>query len=127
MSRVFYYLSVSDLMLIEGFKEAHEAGDVDFIKAALWKWGLDITKKWEIEMNSHRNLQKQIYTGERYTGVERIDQEWRSTGFMSTEALIASSKFGLASELRGMSREGFSGRWDEWKDAAIDFDERKDD
>lgn len=87
-----YNLSVSDLIHVEGFKEAFAAADVDAIKAHLFTNGLDVDKEYELVRVTHRNLRNQVVNGERFEGQERLDEAWLKSGYASLEARIEATE-----------------------------------
>lgn len=101
-----YSLSVSDLLLVEGFKEAWGTENQESINKILFENGMDTTQDVEIRFCKHRNLQNQIVDCERYEGEERVDRSWLSTGVASLNAWVNSTNdLSLRNELRGMSKE----------------------
>ena len=44
----------------------------------------------------HRTLGGSRYTGHRFTGEERSDEDWIKSGYASEEAYLATSKFGAS-------------------------------
>ena len=83
-----YNLSVSDLVLVDGFKEAYASADIEAIKRVLHQNGLDTDKDYELVQVVHRNLRNQVVNGQRYEGEERLDDEWIKSGYASLEARI---------------------------------------
>ena len=75
-----FALSISDLILVDGFKEAFAYADTDEVKLYLHRNGLDIEKEFELVRRAHRNLRNQVVNGERYEGQERTDEETRAVG-----------------------------------------------
>lgn len=83
-----YNLSVSDLVLVDGFKEAYARIDNETIKLFLHRNGLDTEQDYELVQVTHRNLRNQVVNGQRYEGSERLDDEWIKSGYASLEARI---------------------------------------
>lgn len=101
-----FYLSFSDLLLVDGFAEEYGKGGSEAIVKFLHASGMDITKPIEESVVNHRNLRQEAVTCIRYCGTERTDVRWIKSGAASLEATIASSKDSyLRSQLRGMSKE----------------------
>lgn len=99
-----YSLSISDLILVDGFKEAFAYADVDNIKLYLHQNGMDVDKEFDLVRRTHRNLRNQLVNGERYEGQERTDVAWVKSGYASLEAIIESEKdSNLRQTLREMS------------------------
>lgn len=101
-----YSLSISDLILVDGFKEKYGEWDVEGIEEILYQNGMDTTQHYELVKRLHRNLQNKVVDCIRYEGVERCDKEWLMTGAASPEAHIkATTDYTLREELRNMSKE----------------------
>ena len=101
-----FNLSVSDLLLIDGFKEAYGREDNPTIRKILFMNGLDIKKEYEVVVTTHRNLRNQVVTCERYEGLERLDDAWIKGGYASMYAIIEATKDGnLRHTLRVMSAD----------------------
>ncbi|MNF40758.1 hypothetical protein D3C85_783530 [compost metagenome] len=99
-----YNLSVSDLILVDGFGEAFASSDEQKIKEVLFQNGLDSSKEFEVIRVTHRNLRNQVVNGELYIGSERLDPEWIKSGFASLAARIeATDDASLRQTLRVMS------------------------
>jgi hypothetical protein len=118
LSRVPHFISLSDLLMIEDFKKAAIEGNEERVKQHLHHNGMDTNLPYNLNFVTHRNLRNQIVSCERYEGVERRDKAWMNSRACSTENIIASSDF-AKSELMQMSKEGFSGKWDEQVDAIL--------
>lgn len=124
---VDFALSVSDLNLVEGFKEefgvsidsfpdqyevVEEVGERHvFVKDTnvlkyLYSNGMDTEEKVEIVFVQHRNLQNKVVSCYRFEGQERLDNEWIQSGCATMNAVIASSKDdSMRFVLRSMSAE----------------------
>ena len=124
---VDFALSVSDLNLIDSFKEdfavsiggfpsqyevVEEVGERHiFLKDPvvlkhLRDNGMDTDELVEVVFIQHRNLQNKIVSCYRFEGAERLDAEWINSGSASMNAVIASSKDdSMRFALRSMSAE----------------------
>jgi len=124
---VDFTLSVSDLNLIEEFKQdfkvsiatfpvgyevVEEADERHiFLKDAsilkhLKTNGMDTDEPIEVVFAQHRNLQNKVVNGYRFEGSERLDAEWIKSGSATLDAVIASSKdSSMRFALRSMSAE----------------------
>ncbi|MNC58152.1 hypothetical protein D3C75_1078620 [compost metagenome] len=124
---VDFTLSVSDLNLIEEFKQdfaismsnfpylyevVEEGGERhiflkdESILAHLKTNGMDTEEPIEVVFAQHRNLQNKVVSGYRFEGSERLDAEWIKSGSATLEAMIASSKdSSMRFALRSMSAE----------------------
>lgn len=122
---VDFALSVSDLNLIDEFKEVFEASIAGFpelydvieecgerhiflldpeILKYLRSNGMNTDEPVEVVFAQHRNLQNKIVSCYRFEGQERLDKEWIGSGSASLDAIICSSKDkSMRSTLRGMS------------------------
>ena len=101
-----YSLSLSDLMLVEGWK----ANDIESVERILYENGIDVGLGWHTERLLHRNLQNKVVDTIRFSGVQRRDENWKRVG-MSLEDQIASTKDSfMRSELMTISQQSnFSG------------------
>lgn len=105
-----YHLSLSDLMLVDGFAEAYGRGFA-YIKCFLYASGMDTGRKIEVSIVQHRNLRNQAVTCERFCGNERVDKGWLRSGAASLNAFIESSPDkGLQQDLKDMSKESATDR-----------------
>lgn len=124
---VDFALSVSDLNLIDEFKEVFEASIAGFPEMydvieecgerhiflqdpEVFKYlqanGMNTDEPVEIVFIQHRNLQNKIVSCYRFEGQERLDQEWIKSGSATLDAIICStSDKSMRSTLRGMSVE----------------------
>ena len=84
----YFNLSLSDLMLLDSWRTAAKGEDQKEMYRVLYSNGLDITKPFNYELCTHRNLQGKEITGERIVGVERNDAFWISTGAASEQAKL---------------------------------------
>lgn len=101
-----FNLSVSDLLLIDGFKEAYGKEDNRTVRKILFMNGLNIKEPYEVVVTTHRNLRNQVVTCERYEGSERLDTAWLKSGFASMYAIIEATKDdNLRHTLRVMSAD----------------------
>lgn len=101
-----FSLSFSDLMLVDGFKEAVVSSDTQAVNRILFTNGMDVSKKFGIRTCNHRNLQGKEFNGPRFEGQERLDQAWIKSGAASMEAIIESTKDPvMRHELRVMSTQ----------------------
>jgi len=91
MGAVPFYVSESDLLLLEEYyQEMPEKEPVRF-KKILWNNGFDVLNH-EVEERTclHRNWRMQEVYGRMFYSYERLDKKWNQTGAMSLEAVIAS-------------------------------------
>lgn len=101
-----FSLSLSDLLLVDGFKEAYSKEDHRTVNKILFMNGLDVKKKVDVVVALHRNLRNQIVTCERYEGCERMDEAWLKSGYASMYAIIeATGDDNLRHTLRIMSAD----------------------
>lgn len=79
-----YYLSLADLLLVEGFREAFSQNDKEKINNILFQNGMDIVKKVKTRVCTHRTLSGKVAENTlRYEGSERTDRPWKDTGAAS--------------------------------------------
>lgn len=100
-----YALSLSDLMLVDGWKMS----DIESVERILYENGIDVKLGWCTDKLLHRNLQNKVVDTLRFCGIQRTDKEWLP--YMSTEDRIANTTDAyLKADLMVMSkRSNFSG------------------
>ncbi|CCM43660.1 thymidylate synthase [Pseudomonas phage vB_PaeM_C2-10_Ab1] len=103
-----YNLSLEDLMLVDGFKEAFQSNNEKIVREHLWTNGMDVKNySYEMVFCQHRTLIGRVVEGLRFSGFERTDKEWLSLGCASLEAHIAAcDDSNLRFTLRKMRPEG---------------------
>lgn len=102
-----YNLSFHDLMLVDGFKDAHASQNTKVLDAILFTNGMDVVLGYEFVDCIHRTINKIEYKGIRVEGFERIDQAWLATGAASMEAQIEAVKdIHLRHDLRKLRASG---------------------
>lgn len=112
MSGNYTSLSLSDLMLLDGFKEAYESDNKYEIYKHLWRNGIDINQKVELVFCTHRNLQNKVVECDRFEGLGRSDDNWLSSGAASVEDFIYSKDdLSFQREMLQISQQGYS-----WQD-----------
>ena len=92
MSGVPYILSVSDLLLVEGFQVAYGSGDKEKIAEILEANGMDTKQGVDEVFCTHRNLRGEVVTCVRYEGFELTTPEWLASGAVSLDAHIGACK-----------------------------------
>lgn len=124
---VDFALSVSDLNLIDSFKQDFTTSIENFpdgyevveenghrqiflqdpmILKYLRQNGMDTSENVEVVFIQHRNLQNKVVSCYRFEGSERLDDEWIKGGCATMVAIIASSKDNsMRFALRSMSAE----------------------
>ena len=74
-------------------KHCNQPMDIDTFLKQLWHLGMDTNSGMFVESVIHRPVHTGKPTvGYRFGGLERMDQEWTNSEFVSYEARIASSK-----------------------------------
>lgn len=104
-----YSLSVSDLLLVDGFAQAFAKGaeGLPEVMTILHTNGMDTNKKVELVLCQHRNLRNNVVLCERYEGSERLDPAWIKSGYASLDAQIeAEGDSNLRYTLRTMCATG---------------------
>ena len=90
--KVPYFLSESDVMLLDEWYDGVEDKEPGKFARILWDNGMNIVDyPVEEQMNTHRNLRNQVVTCRRWYSGERTDSDWAKKGAMSFEAMIAST------------------------------------
>lgn len=109
-----YFLSVSDLRLLDKWHDdLEEINRVAFLML-LFENGVDISKPIEKRVCTHRNLQNKVVNCLRYDCTERTDKQWLTSGAASVNAFIDSCRDpSLKAILGGMNTEGLT--WNAYK------------
>lgn len=103
----FYYLSFSDLALLDDWVEPHP--EPTQLARILHTNGMDITRPYEMVKCIHRNLRGQAVDTYRIEGSERTDLQWRESGAASLGAYMYSTDdLFLKEDMRRMSRRSES-------------------
>jgi len=85
---VGYSLSVSDLMLIDGFADVYSAKNEEAILSFLQQNGMDTNLEINlVDPIQHRNLRGMIVEDMRYEGFERSDKDWLKNGCPSDKMI----------------------------------------
>lgn len=81
-------ISLSDLMLLDSWKQAAKEDNKKDMYRVLFLNGVDIKKPFTYEYCTHRNLQGQIVTCERIVGHERSDEAFLKSGYASYQVRV---------------------------------------
>lgn len=103
----YYSVSLSDLITTKEWMDAEAEDDQLAKEFILYQCGLDVHHPdgYEEEYVTHRNWQNQVTTCVRYTGVERLDYEWLSSGMATMEAHMAAADVETRKDMVQMSRQ----------------------
>jgi hypothetical protein len=97
-------LSLSDMLLVDGFKEAFGSGNKALINKYLWENGLDTSMGVDEIICQHRNLRGNIVNCLRWEAHERCDSEWLQSEGCSWEAKVEACDLELRIQLKTMGR-----------------------
>lgn len=101
-----YSLSLSDLILVDGWK----ANDIESVERILYENGIDVGLGWHTERLLHRNLQNKVVDTIRFSGVQRRDDKWKRVGMSLEDQIAGTTDSYMKAELMVMSkRSNFSG------------------
>jgi hypothetical protein len=84
------------------------------LKQLLHGLGIDTNQTYEHQILPHRNSLNKIYTGSRWVGCERTDEEWLNSGYASQEAKDKAKGSRLLVDLyrnKGLSTDRLAGVW----------------
>jgi hypothetical protein len=101
---VGFNLSLSDLLLCEGFAEAFGEDNKPVINKFLFDNGLDVSMGVDEVVCKHRNLRGNVVDCLMYQGHERSD-EWLKSGAASWDAIVEDCSLDLRIDLKTMSRQ----------------------
>lgn len=74
--------------------------NTDRLKGILFDLGLDTNLQFELqEVTQHRNRLNKVVTCRRFTGTERSDPEWLTSGYASREAIDRSKNSPICDDL----------------------------
>jgi len=101
---VGFNLSLSDLLLVEGFAEAFGKNDKETIYKILEQNGFDTSMGVEEIVCQHRNLQGKVVNCLMYQGHELSTKEWLSGGSASWDNTLEHSSLDLRIQLKNMGK-----------------------
>jgi hypothetical protein len=96
---VGFNLSLSDLLLVNGFAEAFGEDNKEQINKFLFDNGLDISMGVDEVVCKHRNLRGDVVDCLMYQGHERSD-EWLKSGAASWDAIVDNCSLDLRVDLK---------------------------
>lgn len=99
-----YSLSLSDMLLVQGFKEAFGKNDQELIKQYLYDNGLDSSLGLDEVVCEHRNLRGQVVNCLRWEAHERNDSGWMSSEGCSWENKVEHSSLDMRIQLKTMGK-----------------------
>lgn len=79
MAEMNYNISLSDLVRFTPLKDVEnplDPANKDLLKAALYKYGMNINKPYQIQKLKHRNINGEVVYCELFIGSERKDTRW---------------------------------------------------
>lgn len=100
---VGFNLSLSDLLLCEGFAQAFGEDNKEEISKFLFNNGLDVSMGVDEVVCKHRNLRGNVVDCLMYQGHERSD-EWSTQGAASWENILEHSSLDLRIQLKTMGK-----------------------
>lgn len=101
---VGFNLSLSDLLLCDGFALAFGSNDKKEIYKHLNNNGMDTSQEINEVVCRHRNLRGQVVDCLLYQGHELETREWLTSGAASWEAVVESCDLDLRIQLKTMGR-----------------------
>lgn len=101
---VGFNLSLSDLLLCEGFAQAFGEDNKEQINKFLFDNGLDISMGVDEVVCKHRNLRGNVVDCLMYQGHERSCKEWLTGGSASWDNTLEHSSLDLRIQLKNMGK-----------------------
>lgn len=101
---VGFNLSLSDLLLCEGFAKAFGEDNKEQINKFLFDNGLDVSMGVDEVVCKHRNLRGNVVDCLMYQGHERIDSTWMSGEGCSWDNQVENSSLDLRIQLKTMGK-----------------------
>lgn len=102
---VGFNLSLSDLLLVQGFAEAFGKDDKQTINKFLEQNGMDTSQEIDEVVCKHRNLRGQVVDCLMYQGHELETKAWLSSGAASWDCVVENCDLDLRIALKTMSRQ----------------------
>lgn len=110
-------ISLSELYKADPkFTELYAMQNEAELKQILYKAGIDTNQSYEHQVNTHRNHFNEVYTGSRWVGNSRIDEDWINSGLASREAKDKASGSRLLVDLyrsKGLTTDRLGGVWED--------------
>lgn len=101
---VGFNLSLSDLLLCEGFAQAFGEDNKEQINKFLFDNGLDVSMGVDEVVCKHRNLRGNVVDCLMYQGHERSD-EWLKSGAASWDAIVDNCSLDLRIDLKTIGQQ----------------------
>lgn len=98
-------LSLSDMLLVDGFKEAFGTDNKELINKYLYDNGLDTSLGVDEVVCQHRNLRGQVVNCLRWEAHEREDSAWMRGEGCSWENTLEHSSLDLRIQLKTMGQQ----------------------
>ncbi len=102
---VGFNLSLSDLLLVQGFAEAFGKDDKQAINKFLEQNGMDISQEIDEVVCKHRNLHGQVVDCLMYQGHELETKAWLSSGAASWDCIVDNCNLDLRIQLKTMGQQ----------------------
>ena len=102
---VGFNLSLSDLLLCEGFAQAFGQNDKETINKLLEQNGMDTSMGVDEVLCKHRNLRGNVVDCLMYQGHELSTKEWLDGGCASWDNILDNSSLDLRIQLKTMSQQ----------------------
>lgn len=99
-----YSLSLSDMLLVDGFKEAFGNDDKAEIYKYLYQNGLDYSLGVDEVVCQHRNLRGNVVNCLRWEAHERCDSDWLKSDGCSWDNKVEHSSLDLRIQLKSMGK-----------------------
>ena len=100
-----YSLSLSDMLLLEGFSKAFGEDNKELINKYLYDNGMDCSMGLDEVVCQHRNLRGQVVNCLRWEAHERSDSKWLGGEACSWENTLEHSSLDLRIQLKTMGQQ----------------------
>lgn len=102
---VGFNLSLSDLLLVNGFAEAFGKDDKQAINKFLEQNGMDVSQEIDEVVCKHRNLRGQVVDCLMYQGHELETKAWLASGAASWDCVVENCDLDLRIQLKTMGQQ----------------------
>ena len=109
-------ISLSELYKSDNkYTELYASEERNGLKSVLYSVGVDTSQFYETQFNTHRNRFNEVYTGTRFVGLERMDEQWIKSGYASRAVIDKAKGSSLLTDLyarKGLTTSSTGKLWE---------------